>query len=147
MQQPRHSFPVSHLSLKYVRLFFGQIFNYEHFKIVFSVSPPPTLLDVTSLNLHWETNFCALISQIGLRRVQQYTVILLGCSMVVRTWSCLEDCLIRSCIDVIVVRVKVSRGFEPFSPMEINRAETSLPPNGEICMDKSHLLPNNPARQ
>jgi hypothetical protein len=49
--------------------------------------------------------------------------------------------------DVIVVRVKVSRGIEPFSPQEIGSADSSQPPNGEICMDKSHLLPNNPARQ
>jgi hypothetical protein len=48
---------------------------------------------------------------------------------------------------VIVVRVKVSRGIEPFSPVGIDNADTSQPPNGEICMDKSHLLPNNPARQ
>jgi hypothetical protein len=49
---------------------------------------------------------------------------------------------------VIVVRVKVSRGIEPFFPMEIDIADTSQPPNVEmICMDKSHLLPNNPARQ
>jgi hypothetical protein len=48
---------------------------------------------------------------------------------------------------VIVVRVKVSRGIEPFSPMEIDSADTSQPPNGEICMDKSQILPNNPARQ
>jgi hypothetical protein len=45
------------------------------------------------------------------------------------------------CIDVIVVRVKVSRGNEPFSPMEIDSADTSQPLNEEICMDKSHLLP------
>jgi hypothetical protein len=61
--------------------------------------------------------------------------------------------LIWNCINVIVARakvsalwVKVSRGNGPF-PMEIDRANTSQPPNGEICMDKSHLLPNNPARQ
>jgi hypothetical protein len=48
---------------------------------------------------------------------------------------------------VIVVRVKVSIGIKPFSPMEIDSADTSHPPNGEIYMDKSHLLPNNPARQ
>ncbi len=46
-----------------------------------------------------------------------------------------------------VVRVNVSRGFEPFSPMGIDSADTNQPFNGEICMDKSHLLPNNPARQ
>jgi hypothetical protein len=40
---------------------------------------------------------------------------------------------------VIVVRIRVSRGFEPFSPTGI---DTSHPPNGEISMDKSHLLPN-----
>jgi hypothetical protein len=53
-----------------------------------------------------------------------------------------------SCIDVIVVRVKpvkVSRGIEQFSPIGINSADTSQPPNGEICMDKSHLLSDNPA--
>jgi hypothetical protein len=48
---------------------------------------------------------------------------------------------------VIVVRVKVSRGFEPFSPMGIDSADTNQPSNGEICMDKSLLLSNNPARQ
>jgi hypothetical protein len=42
---------------------------------------------------------------------------------------------------VIVVRVKVSRGNEPFSPMEIDSADTSQPLNEDICMDKSHLLP------
>ncbi len=47
---------------------------------------------------------------------------------------------------MIVVRVKVNRGFESLSPMGIDSADTSQPPNGEICMDKSHLLPNNPAR-
>ncbi len=53
--------------------------------------------------------------------------------------------MFRSYIDVIVVRVKVSSGIEPFSPMEIDSADTSQPPHGEICMDKSHLLPNNQA--
>ncbi len=48
-------------------------------------------------------------------------------------------------IDVIVARVIVSRGIEPFSPMGIDIADTSQPPNGEIGMDKSHLLPNKPA--
>jgi hypothetical protein len=58
------------------------------------------------------------------------------------TSSGLEAYLFRSCIDMIVVRVKVSRGIEPFYPMGIESAD-----NEEICMDKSHLLPNNPARQ
>jgi hypothetical protein len=57
----------------------------------------------------------------------------------------LEACLFRSCIDVIVVRVKVSRGIELFFPVEVDSADTIV--NGEICMDKSHFLPNNPARQ
>ncbi len=48
---------------------------------------------------------------------------------------------------MIVVRVKVSSGFEPFSSMGTDSADTNQQPNGEICMDKSHLLPNNPARQ
>ncbi len=48
---------------------------------------------------------------------------------------------------MIVVRVKVSRGIESFSPMGINSADTSQPPNGEIRMDQSHLLLNNLARQ
>jgi hypothetical protein len=51
------------------------------------------------------------------------------------------------CIDVIVVRVKVSRGFEPFYPGGSTVRDTSPSPNGEIRMDKSYLLPNNPARQ
>ncbi len=55
--------------------------------------------------------------------------------------------MFRSFIDVIVVRVKVSRGTEPFSPMEIDSADTSQPPNVEIYMDKSLILPNNPARR
>jgi hypothetical protein len=49
--------------------------------------------------------------------------------------------LVWSCIEVIVVRAKVSRGMEPFSPMRISSADTSHPLNEEICMDKSHLLP------
>jgi hypothetical protein len=48
---------------------------------------------------------------------------------------------------MIVVRVKVSRGIVTFSLMGIDSADTNQPSNGEICMDKSHLLPNNPARQ
>jgi hypothetical protein len=48
---------------------------------------------------------------------------------------------------VIVVSVKVSRGIEPFSPMEIDSTDTSQPSNGEICMDKSNILSYNPARQ
>jgi hypothetical protein len=52
-----------------------------------------------------------------------------------------------SCIDGIVVNVKVSRVLEPFSPMGIYSTDTNQPPNGEICMDKSQLLSNNPARQ
>jgi hypothetical protein len=52
-----------------------------------------------------------------------------------------------NCIGVILVKVKVSRGTVPFSPMGIDSADTGQPPNGEICMGKSHLLPNNPARQ
>jgi hypothetical protein len=31
--------------------------------------------------------------------------------------------------------------------MGIDSADTSQPPNGEICKNKSHLLSNNPARQ
>ncbi len=48
---------------------------------------------------------------------------------------------------MIVVRVKVSRGIMPFSPLGIDSADTNHPSNREICMGKSHLLPNNPARQ
>ncbi len=44
---------------------------------------------------------------------------------------------------MIVIRVKFSRGNKTFSPMEIESADTIQPPNGEICMDKLHLLPNN----
>jgi hypothetical protein len=56
----------------------------------------------------------------------------------------LEACLFRSCIDVILVRVKVSRGIAPYYPMGINSPDSSQPPNGEISLDKSHLLLNNP---
>jgi hypothetical protein len=45
---------------------------------------------------------------------------------------------------VIVVRVSVSRGIVPFSPMGIDSAGACHLPNGEVCMDKSHLLQNNP---
>ncbi len=48
---------------------------------------------------------------------------------------------------MIMVRVKVSRGIVPFSPMGIDSADTNQPSNGEICMDKSHVVPNNPARR
>ncbi len=40
----------------------------------------------------------------------------------------------RSCIDVIVVRVKVSRGFESFFPMGIDSADISQLPNGQITV-------------
>ncbi len=55
-----------------------------------------------------------------------YRILLGGC-IVVWTWSCLEACLFWICIDVIVIKVNVSR--------EILRL-----PSGEICMDKSHIL-------
>ncbi len=45
------------------------------------------------------------------------TVILLGGCMEVWTWSSLDACLFWSCFDVIVVKVKVSRGIMPFFPM------------------------------
>ncbi len=38
----------------------------------------------------------------------------------------------------VCFRVKVSRWIVPFSPMGIGSADTSQPPKGEICMDKSH---------
>ncbi len=38
--------------------------------------------------------------------------------------KCLEACLFWSCIDVIVVRIKVSRGTEPFSPMKTDIADS-----------------------
>ncbi len=39
-------------------------------------------------------------------------------------------------IDVIMVSVKVSRGIEPsISRIKVDSADTSQPPNGEICMD------------
>jgi hypothetical protein len=52
--------------------------------------------------------------------------------MVMWTWGGLEACLIWRCIEVIVVRVKVSRGIVPFSPMGIDSADTNQPSNGEI---------------
>jgi hypothetical protein len=59
----------------------------------------------------------------------------------------LEACLFWCFIDMIVVRVKVSRGIVSFSPKGIDSADTCQPPNGVTCMDISHLLANNPARQ
>ncbi len=45
----------------------------------------------------------------------------------------LKACLFWSCIDVIVVRVKVSRGIVPFSPMGIDSADTNqLPKWGDL---------------
>jgi hypothetical protein len=76
-----------------------------------------------------------------------HTVIMLEGCMVVWTRSGLDACMLWSCNEVIVDRVKVSRGIEPFSPMEIDNADTCQPLNGKICMVNSHLLPNNPARQ
>jgi hypothetical protein len=35
---------------------------------------------------------------------------------------------------VIMVKVKVRTGIAPFSPMEIDSADTTQPPNGEICI-------------
>ncbi len=43
--------------------------------------------------------------------------------------------------------LKSAEDFEPYSPMGIDSADTNQPSNGEIYMDKPHLLPNNPARQ
>jgi hypothetical protein len=57
-----------------------------------------------------------------------HTVILLGVCIVVWTISDLEACLFGSCMDVIVVRVKVSSGIMPFSPMGIDSANISRLP-------------------
>ncbi len=100
------------------------------------------------LNIWWPMPlFWFFISQICMRRVHfTYSNFGWGC-MVMWTWGGVEASLSWSCIDVIVVRVRVSRGFEPFSPMGIDSADTNQSYNEENCMDKSHLLPNNPARQ
>jgi hypothetical protein len=56
--------------------------------------------------------------------------------------------LVLICIDVIVVIGFKSAGdLLCHSPMGIDSADIRQQPNGELCMDKSHLLPNNPARQ
>ncbi len=94
------------------------------------------------------TLFDFLFHRLVLRRVH-FTDSNLACGLyggvdVKRVWKL--DC-VRSCIDVIVVRVKVSSGIEPFSSMGTDSADTNQQPNGRICMDKSHILPNNPARQ
>jgi hypothetical protein len=60
-------------------------------------------------------------------------------------WS--RGLLVLICIDVIVVIGLKSAGDLCHSTMGIDSADTRQQPNGEICMDKSHLLPNNPARQ
>ncbi len=94
------------------------------------------------------TLFDFLFHRFVMRRVHfRYSNFLLGGCMVMWMGGGLEACLIWRYIDVIVFRVKVSRGIVPFSPMGIDSADTNQPSNGEICMDKSHLLPNNPARQ
>jgi hypothetical protein len=69
------------------------------------------------------TPFLLLFHRLVLRRVHftYSTVILLGGCMVVWTWSGLEACLFWSFIDIIVVRIKVSRGIEPFFPVGIDR--------------------------
>ncbi len=47
---------------------------------------------------------------------------------------------------MIVVRVKVSRGTVVLPDGDRQCGHYSQQPNGEIGMDKPHLLPNNPAR-
>jgi hypothetical protein len=63
----------------------------------------------------YATLFDLLFSQADIDTSTFYicTVILLGGCM---SGCGVETSLFRICIDVIVVRVKVSRGFEPFSP-------------------------------
>ncbi len=101
------------------------------------------------LNIWWPmTLFSIFISAIGIETSTfLYTVMLIGGCLVVWTWRGPETCLLKICIDVIVVRVKISRGIEPFSSMGIDSADTSLLPNEEILIDKSRVHPNYPARQ
>jgi hypothetical protein len=59
-----------------------------------------------------------------------------------------KECLFWSCIDVIVVRVvSTQQRIVSFYPIGIDTVDTSQPPNGEICMDKLHLLLNNPVQK
>ncbi len=103
-------------------------------------------LVITVLNIWWPMPLFLIYyySQIGTVPYWDeyilHTVILLGGCMVVWTWSGLEACLFWSCIDVIVVRVKVSRGIEPFSPMGIDSADTSQPPNGAVLWNRNYFL-------
>jgi hypothetical protein len=96
-------------------------------------------------------SFLFFILQIGIETSTFLrTVILLGgCNLhggVDVRWS--GGLLFWCCIDVIVVRVKVTRELCHFPQWEsTDSADTSQSANGEICMDKSHLLPNNPAWQ
>ncbi len=94
--------------------------------------------------------FWFLFQRLVLRRVHfLYKVMLIGGLLggVDVKWSAglLDKDLF--CIDVFVVRVKVSRRIEPFSPIRIDSADTSQLPNGDVWIHKPHLLPNNPARQ
>jgi hypothetical protein len=68
-----------------------------------------------------------------------------GVDVIPVKWS--GGLLVVICIDVIVVIGLKSAGDLCHSQMGIDSVDTRRQPNGEICLDKSHLLPNNPARQ
>jgi hypothetical protein len=56
----------------------------------------------------------------------------------------MEAWLFQTCIDVIVITVKVSRGIVAFSPMGIDSAGGQW---GDLHGKIAYTLPNNPARQ
>ncbi len=87
-----------------------------------------------------------LFHRLVMRRVHLSYSILLGGSLAVWMWGGLEPRLFWSALPCLWLGLK-STGDLCHSPMGIDGADTRQQPKGEICMDKSHLLSNNPARQ
>ncbi len=87
-----------------------------------------------------------LFHRLVMKRVHLTYSILLGGCLAVWTWGGLEPCLFKSALTCLWLGLK-SAGDLCHSPMGIDSADTRQQPKGEICMDKSHLLSNNPARQ
>ncbi len=56
-------------------------------------------------------------------------------------WLCGREVVWRLACSGAALTVKVSRGIVPLSPTRIDSADTSQPPNGEICMDSSTVTP------
>jgi hypothetical protein len=94
----------------------------------------------------WHSFDLFLFHRLVMRRVHLTYSILLGGCLAVWTWVGLEPCLFWSALTCLWLLLKLA-GDLCHSPMGIDSADTRQQPKGEICMDKSHLLSNNPARQ